>query len=266
MDTLNKACYGKDCNVFDFVSEAKIASEIGKQMEKNVYEESSSYFSNKKMELVIIEEEHHEETKIRTPDTNVELDEGVMKNEIINSRDVIFDKKVLSKELAEIAVSIILKILEENRKRIKYVKSVKTDEEDRELYDRLCAFLSDCQKIIGLRESEMIHGLILLEKVYEKHGKGNDFHSNFVDLIFYLATCLILAHKFNSDTPITNEDWCDIGNMSLSTINSCESHTLWLLKYELWVDERDVECFKKRNKYGKEFEMIKGEHNFVNQT
>jgi hypothetical protein len=199
--------------------------------------------------------------KIRTPDTNIEMDGGVMSIErwienINNLRDVVFDKNIFSNELAEVAVSVISGILEESRRKVGFVKSIETDEEDKCLYDRLWAFLSDSQKIIRLRENEMIHGLILLEKVYEKHGNGNDFHSSFVDLIFYLGTCLILAHKFNSDTPIKNEEWCSIGNMSLSTVNACEAHTLWLLKYELWIDGKDIEYFAKRHGYKMRFNSV----------
>jgi hypothetical protein len=257
VELVNKACYRKDCNVFDFLSEKVNLPGIEKEVEKSdilIVEKSGDVLSVEKKDLLMKEEAARSEaSKIRTPDTNIESD-GNMEHlgdgkKWSDSIDVIFDVNIISKELAGVAVSVISWILKDSREKGGFVKTVKTDEEDKVLYDRLWAFLSDSQRIIRLRESEMIQGLILLEKVYEKHGSGNDFHSSFVDLIFYLATCLLLAHKFSSDSPITNEEWCNIGNMSLSTINACEAHTLWLLKYELWIDIKDVEHFMNRHGY-----------------
>jgi hypothetical protein len=147
------------------------------------------------------------DVQIRTPASNMEIDEGVdnkKRNKIIMKeeffyRSVVFDINIISNELAGLAICIISRILEESRSRKGFVNSQKTDEEDKILYERLQAFLMDTQKIIRLQENEMLHGLILFEKVYKKHGNGNNFHSSFVDLIFYLVTCIIIAHKFNSD-------------------------------------------------------------------
>jgi hypothetical protein len=256
-----EACYGEKCNIFDIINQTIEPIELVKEKEKNEINlkgtEHNIMIKNFKS-LVKEEACDSEEIKIRTPDTNTVLDEGVMNvKKSIYLRDVIFDMNVISNELAGVAVSILTKILKESRKKIKFVETEETAEEDKILYDRIWAFLSDCQRIIHLRESEMIHGLILLEKVYEKHGNGNDFHSNFVDLIFYLVTCIILAHKYSTDTPITNEEWCNIGNLSTQTINACEAHTLWLLKYELWINEKDVKDFIKGHEYKTKTDIMK---------
>jgi hypothetical protein len=255
MELLNKACCGKEYNIFNFVSEVEIQKDVikieGKDIlsiiegkESNLENSSLISLSLPLSTLLNKESDNLKNQQLRSLNEETEGNE-----EAASRRDVIFDRNIITNELAEVAVIIITKILEESRRRIGFVKCIESDEEDKILYDRLRAFLWDCEKLIGLREMEMIHGLILLEKIYKNHGNGDDFHSNFVDLIFYLITCLILAHKFNSDKPFTNEEWCNIGNINLSTFNACETHTLWLLKYELWIDEKDMEHFINEHEY-----------------
>jgi hypothetical protein len=284
VELFKKACDEKDCNVFNFVSKERCGEEFAEFIEENKTKRTEGkdeclsikcVESSSASSLLALgswrsrDGEYNAENQIiRTPDTNMEIDGGVINikkyDEGCNGRNVIFDMNIMSDELARIAVSIISKILEESRRRIGFVKCIKIEEEDKILYDRLWAFLLDSQKIIHLREIEMIQGLILLENVYNNHhGNENNFHSNFVDLIFYLATCLILAHKFNSDKPFTNAEWCDIGNMNVSTINACEAHTLWLLKYELWINEKDIENFIKQHGYKRKF--VKSSSSYRNE-
>jgi hypothetical protein len=47
-----------------------------------------------------------------------------------------------------------------------------------------------------------------------------------------------------------------MANMSLLTVNTCEAHTLWLLKYEVWVDDENIEKFARLHEYERKSKFI----------
>jgi hypothetical protein len=110
--------------------------------------------------------------------------------------------------------------------------------------NRIDALLQDFQHKLGFTLSEFVCGLILLKRIYMSQRDSKDFHNeNIVDMIFYLVTCLMLAHKTSNDSVYSNQYFSQILNLNLGTINACELNVLLLLQFNVNVSVEEYNGF-----------------------
>jgi hypothetical protein len=110
--------------------------------------------------------------------------------------------------------------------------------------NRIEALLQDFQQKLGFTFSEFIYGLVLLKRIHMTSRNSKDFHNdNIVDMIFYLVTCLMVAHKISNDLVFSNEYFSQILNLNLGTINACELNVLYLLGYNANVSVEEYNAF-----------------------
>jgi hypothetical protein len=109
---------------------------------------------------------------------------------------------------------------------------------------RIEALLEDFQHKLGFTLSEFVCGLVLLKRIYMTQRSSKDFHNNnIVDMIFYLVTCLMLAHKISNDSVYSNQYFCEILNLNLGTINGCELNVLSLLQFNVNISVEEYNAF-----------------------
>jgi hypothetical protein len=110
--------------------------------------------------------------------------------------------------------------------------------------NRIDALLQDFQHKLGFTFGEFVCRLILLKRIYMTERGSKDFHNNnIVDMIFYLVTCLMLAHKISNDSVYSNQYFSQILNLNLGTINGCELNVLSLLQFNVNVSVEEYNAF-----------------------
>jgi hypothetical protein len=155
-----------------------------------------------------------------------------------------FDSEIVRNEVLKMAYFLIIEIVKESRKLHNVEITAHQEEEDRNLIERLVVLLKDFKEQARLRQSEMIIGLIYLQRIRESHKHNTVFHStNYVDMIFYMVCCILISHKISQDVPYNNYYWSKLGNLNIHTINACELHCLDLLNYNTYVDSSEYSSF-----------------------
>jgi hypothetical protein len=110
--------------------------------------------------------------------------------------------------------------------------------------NRIDALLQDFQHKLGFTLSEFVCGLVLMKRMYMNQRDSKDFHNDsIVNMIFYLVTCLMLAHKTSNDSVYSNQYFSEILNLNLGTINACELNVLTLLEFNVNVSVEEYNAF-----------------------
>ena len=85
-----------------------------------------------------------------------------------------------------------------------------------------------------IRESELLQGLILLERFLARSAGGFTLKPDTFPMA--LTVCVMLANKMSADSVFTNRSWCEVFGIRMEHFSSSEKYVLSVLQYNLNVD------------------------------
>ncbi|KAH7817632.1 uncharacterized protein MONOS_18129 [Monocercomonoides exilis] len=96
------------------------------------------------------------------------------------------------------------------------------------------------RKSFGIRISEVIYGLLLVDKAVRNAPLESKFRVTLDTLSMSIVVGVMLSHKISTDKPFSNESWAHIFNASLSDVASSEIVLLKALNFDVSLDEKEM--------------------------
>ena len=104
-------------------------------------------------------------------------------------------------------------------------------------------FLNKVQKFARCSDSTYVVAFIYLEKVY---GKILPVISSIRDAYQLILALFIIAMKYNDDRYVDNEDFADVGGISLNELNLKEIYILTILEFSVHIMTDEYERYNKK--------------------
>ena len=108
----------------------------------------------------------------------------------------------------------------------------------RKTFEILIGLLQVMKVQLHIRESELLYGLILLERFLNKSPSEFDLQLNNLPMTF--VVCIMLAHKMSTDRPIKNSLWSGVFKIPLSYLNQSEIFVLKAIDYNLNITWQSI--------------------------
>ncbi|KAA6357283.1 MAG: hypothetical protein EZS28_047190 [Streblomastix strix] len=118
----------------------------------------------------------------------------------------------------------------------------KKESEDKELemkrlMEGVVLLFARMRKHMGLRTSELLQALALIDIISVLHFGRGRFGLNQQNYYLILLICIILSHKKNCDSPLSNQWWGKKFGVPITVLNESEVTILKLLDFNITVSE-----------------------------
>ena len=117
---------------------------------------------------------------------------------------------------------------------------------------RICQIVKNLLIPMGqqmrIRESELVEGLVLLERFLVKGFP--EFRLTMDNLAMAFTVCVMLANKSCADSTFQNCSWCKVFGMKQSYLNQSEEYALRILDFQLLISGEEIEELIKAVKRG----------------
>lgn len=108
----------------------------------------------------------------------------------------------------------------------------------------LCQFVQTVVPELECCYATVISALVYMQKLEAKF-KGSRIDTSAVSCQQLYMVCLIIASKFVSDMPFTNQQWAEVAGLTLTHVNELERSALSALDWYLAVDVKDYDDEKR---------------------
>ncbi|KAA6393886.1 MAG: hypothetical protein EZS28_010588 [Streblomastix strix] len=109
--------------------------------------------------------------------------------------------------------------------------------ETKRLMEGVVLLFARMRKHMGLRTSELLQALALIDIISIKQFERGKFRLCRKNVYLVLLICVMVSHKKNCDSPLSNQWWARKFSAPLSTLNDSEIIILKLLDFNITVSE-----------------------------
>ncbi|KAH7823628.1 uncharacterized protein MONOS_14128 [Monocercomonoides exilis] len=103
--------------------------------------------------------------------------------------------------------------------------------------------IGNLQRICHIRETEVIQGVVLFDRICARHWNCGSFVLLRCHLILMFTICVMISHKLNSDNVLKNEVFGRVGGVDQQTVKEYERTILDMLDFDLSIKETEYSIY-----------------------
>ncbi|KAA6402281.1 MAG: hypothetical protein EZS28_002193 [Streblomastix strix] len=111
-------------------------------------------------------------------------------------------------------------------------------------FDLIELFFSRIRTYTGLCTTELLQALAFVDIISRRNIEHLPFVLTKLNVYLVLLVCLMIAHKSNSDVPLSNFKWANLFGVNLSLLNESEIVVLKLLNFNTNIPEHVFQMYK----------------------
>ncbi|KAA6402284.1 MAG: hypothetical protein EZS28_002196 [Streblomastix strix] len=143
-----------------------------------------------------------------------------------------FDKCLVQDEIIKFAAFCVAKVV------------TRGNDAFQNTFDLIELFFSRIRTYTGLCSTELLQALAFVDIISKSNKELLPFVLTKLNVYLVLLVCLMIAHKSNSDVPLSNFKWANLFGVNLSLLNESEIVVLKLLNFNTNIPEHVFQMYK----------------------